>query len=206
MKEIVRIDFLPFSVNTDGKLEEGLHSDILSLGSEWVIKKIRPIWQRGNWQERLTQDFQLLDDYLDKFIPSTTLIICSEDGKTKNLLIAQRRVEGRRLRNLSWEEVLNNGRVVQNLIELGECVKQMYESTGMTPDLHGGTKNFLRQYDFKYSNNLLVTAEGQVWWTDVDRLGPLWSPNWIGGKVHMALMMRGFSRFIHQLQGQNHKT
>ncbi|MDD5415999.1 MAG: hypothetical protein PHE48_03300 [Candidatus Daviesbacteria bacterium] len=200
MQETCRNDYFPFYRVPDGKIAKGLHSDVFSLDDQWVVKRIKSVWQRKGWEERLIGDLKLLDHYLGPFIPSTTLVICSEDDKTKTLLTVQRRIYGKPLRDLSWEELLNNNQAVENLLELEQRIKQMYKETGKTPDLHGGTRNFLRQYDFKYSNNLLITTEGQVWWTDVDRLGPLWSPNWIGGKIHMALMMRSFSTFIHKLQ------
>ncbi len=205
MSETIRKDCLPFYHVPDGKIEEGLHSDIYGLDDNWVIKKIKPFWKKGDWKERLTQDFSLLDRYLNPFIPSTTFIECSEDGLTNTLLIVQKRIIGRPLRVLSWDELVHNRTVVEGLIEFGDCVEQMYKETGMTPDLHGGTRNILRQYDFKYSNNLLIDKTAQIWWTDIDRLGPLWSPNWIGGKIHMALMMRSLSRFIYELQAHNHK-
>lgn len=198
--EVVRRDSLPFIVSTNGKIQEGLHSNVFALGEDWVVKEINPFFKRGKWQEKLYQDFKLLTRYLGIFIPDTSLIQCSEDEKTNNLLIVQKRIEGNPLRNFSWGELKDNDVIIRNLLTLGASVEQMYKETRMTPDLHGGTKNILRQYDFHYSNNIMIDKHDQVWWIDIDRLGPFWSPNWIGGRVHMAMMMRSFKLFLQKLQ------
>ena len=205
MQKESRQNFYPFSQTPGDKLGNGLHSDVFSLGNEWVVKRIKPLWRRGNWQQRLVNDFKLLEHHLGPFIPTTGVVICSENSITPpTLLIVQKRVQGNTLKQLSWQEITANTTTVEQLEDLGSRIQKMYEQTRMTPDLHGDIKNILRYFDFKHSNNLFITQEGQVLWTDIERLGPLWSPNWIGGKIHMALMIKSFDTFLNKLH-RSHK-
>lgn len=74
----------------------------------------------------------------------------------------------------------------------------MHQSTGRMPDLHGNPQ-ITRQYDFKTSEDIIIEPCGKLWLTDVDMIGPLWSPDWIGGKFHMSLHARAIRKFRDRL-------
>lgn len=195
-----RNDEMPFLHVPGDKIGGGFRSDVFTLGGDWVLKTIKPQWQQGNWEERLVGDYLLLKDCLGDHVPYTGFVKGKDFNGVPNLFMVQKRVQDARpLRHVPWAELRANGNSVEQFTDFAAGVHLMYEKTGKTPDLHG---THVRQYDFKLTKNVLVDSQGRVWLVDIDRLGPLWSEKWIGGKIHMKLTISALDRFMKKLKGE----
>lgn len=191
-------DFTPFRVPIGQRLAQGIHSEVRELGDSWVVKRVLPFWQRSGWRDKWVQDYTLLRDFLRSFIPPTGFVEGMNEQGKRTLLLIQKRVDGRSLRSLSYEELLGNTSVLEQLNEFTIEALQLHQLAKRIPDLHG-SPDFFRQYDVKETENVVVEPSGKVWLVDVDMIGPLWSPNWQIGRWHILNHVAAIHRFRKRL-------
>lgn len=200
LTETKRTDAQPFREPIGARIGGGLHGVVKELGQDWVAKRLLPLWQLGDWRQRLKEDFYLINEFLGEFIPPTYFVEGMDDRNVRNLLIVQRRVDGRPIEKISHEELLANPRAITELDAFTRKVIEMYDWTGRIPDLHGGGNfDLSKQYEIKETDNILVEQSGRTWLIDTGLLGPLFSPNWVVGKQHIRLHVRSVHRFRQRL-------
>ena len=172
--------------------------DVRELGLNWVVKTRTMRWPNTkNWKSDWIAGLRLLESYLGDFIPNASFVEGLDREGKPNLLLVQRRVEGKLLRDCSLDELTKNPITVAQLHDFAQAVTQMYKDTSRMPDIHG-SPHFKRQYQTKFTDSIMVEPSGRIRLVDVDMLGPLWHPNPFG-KVHMFLHRRGLTRLVKKL-------
>lgn len=189
----------PFRETPGERIGGGWHSGVRELGHLWVVKNVHPFWQRGNWKEKLIGDFYNLETFFKPYIPQTYFVEGINQGGRRDLFTLQRRVEGQVLQNYSYKEILDNQHALVELDDFTHKILEMYDQTGGIPDIHGNPVLSTRQYDIKFTDNILLEPSGKLWLVDIDRLGPLWSSDWFVGRWHVKRQIDSVLRFRQRL-------
>lgn len=172
--------------------------DVREVGHSWVVKTRTMRWlETKNWKSDWIKGLRSLESYLGDFIPNASFVEGLDHKGEPNLLLVQRRVEGKLLRDCSFDELAKNPITVAQLHDFAQAVNQMYKDTGRMPDIHG-SPHFKRQYQTKFTDSIMVEPSGRIRLVDVDMLGLLWHPNPFG-KVHMAIHRRGLAKLVKKL-------
>jgi len=172
--------------------------DVRELGRNWVVKTRTMRWLKAkNWKSDWIKGLRSLESYFGDFIPNASFVEGLDHEGKPNLLLVQRRVDGKLLRDCSFEELTKNPITVTQLHDFAQAVSQMYKDTGRMPDIHG-SPHLKRQYQTKFTDSIMVEPSGRIRLVDVDMLGPLWHPNPFG-KVHMFIHRRGLAKLVKKL-------
>lgn len=212
VEQRVGVDYQPFRQPIGTQIGNGLHCDVFEIGSneyvmDWVVKKVRPPWRNPIWQkifgedwtDRFVNGYKTIEKYCGYFIPPTSIIEGVNEAGEEDLLMVQKRVEGRTLRQYSYHELLAKPAVVTQLDELTRAILRMHKETGRIPDIHGEPQfHPLKQYNMKENDGIIIDKEDKIWLRDVETLGPLWQPRF-GGKRHIAWHVGSLHRFRKNL-------
>lgn len=212
----VKTDHQPFHQPIGRQIGNGLHCDVFEIGrnehpTDWVVKRVRPFWQKegrfdwqrilvGDWRERFIQGFRKIQQYCGYFMPPTYILEGVNETGEADLLMVQKRVEGRTLKEYSWEELKAKPQVLAQLDGLTAAIFRMHKETGRIPDIHGEPQlNPRAQYNMKENDGIVIDKQDRVWLRDVETLGPFWQPTWFGGRWHIAWHIGSLRRFRKNL-------
>ena len=157
----------PFVEQPVEEVGHGVEFRVLRHNDGWVVKE--GIHPEVNTFEQLKQDkedYQVFSEYLEPFLPETHFIRGhGSDGNPCNI-IRQREVVGRKLAELSDEEVFKDDEIKSQLKEFFERCNKMWDEAGRLPDVWG-PKDKLKGLDPRYSSNIVVENDTKkVWLVD----------------------------------------
>lgn len=178
---------------------------LIGHGSQTVVVGLRATHRSPSWEtDELVLKFEIIPgiipesrlaaerrnelrarEYLDHFLPATLRIVGHGMDNAPSAMTYQPRVGGKRLRHVSWGELVAHPSVAHQLIRFCDAVDDMAQETGQTPDLCGTFAHFDQlSHRFWRSRNVMVDlGDSRVWlvdtgWKDGEesvRQGPLFS-------------------------------
>lgn len=198
--EQLRADQIPFLEPIGSVVGEGWYHRVSSLGDSWVMRRLKRPWNLiKGLNESVVKDYQLNHKYLGPFVPFTGFVIGMNDAGKKELFAPSRRiVNPRPLRDFSYEELVGNEGVIEQLEDLSIRVERMYQETGRVPDLHGYTLTLGHNFDAKHTPNIVIDENNRVYLLDTDMIGSSWLPE-ASRRLYSQNVMRSFRQFTGQL-------
>lgn len=110
----------------------------------------------------------LARQYLNRFMPPTLRVIGHGIENKPSALTYQQRIEGKRLRDISWRNICNNDELAKEVINFCQSVETMSRETGKIPDLAGTLPHadFLSNLFWRSRNILVDLDAGRIWLVD----------------------------------------
>lgn len=106
--------------------------------------------------------------YIDEYMPATLRLIGHGIDCVPSALVYQRRVPGRMLRDISWDEICSNTALQSNIVAFCDQVILMARETGRIPDVAGTLPRVDHLGNFFWNSRNIVadTGSGGVWLVD----------------------------------------
>lgn len=166
----------------------GQLGELCGHGSQTVVAGFRVAHPSDAWQgDKLVLKFEIIPgiipqsrlatelrnerharQYLDAFLPRTLRILGHGMHNAPSALTYQEHVDGKRLRDVTWEELVQHPAAARQLVRFCDAVDRMARQTGQTPDLCGTLAHFDQlSHRFWRSRNIIVDlSDNQVWLVD----------------------------------------